>query len=263
MLRAFARHHRARIIHHQRIPFGLWRQVCQRVALLRRLTAPERARLRLLTTLFLHEKHINGVQGLVLNREMEVIIAAQACVLILNLGLDQFDGWREVVVYPDAFLVPREIPDDIGLVEEEEQMLDGESWQHGPVILSWASIAQELAGGRAGRNLVLHEFSHKLDMLNGRANGFPPLHPEMDLRRWTAVLGQAFERLQAQVFHCEAACIDDDAATDPAEFFAVISEYFFMSPHVLHHYCADVYEQLSAYYRQDPLTRWASAHTIT
>jgi len=256
MLRALARHHRARIVHHQRIPFTLWRQVCRRVELLRRLTAAERARLRLLATLFLHDKSLNGVQGLVLSREMEVIIAAQACVLILNLGLDQFDGWREVVVYPDAFRVPREVPDDIGLVEEEEQVLDGESWQRGPVILSWASIAQELAGGRAGRNLVLHEFSHKLDMLNGRANGFPPLHPEMDLQRWTAVLSRAFERLQAQVIHHEAACIDDYAATDPAEFFAVISEYFFMEPRLLHHYCEDVYEQLRAYYRQHPLRRW-------
>ncbi len=255
MLRALARHHRARTIHTQKIPFDLWLQACRRVELLRRLTAPERARLRLLTTLFLHEKHINGVQGLVLNREMEVIIAAQACVLILNLGLDQFDGWVEVVVYPGAFRVPREIPDDNGVVDEEEQALDGESWQRGPVILSWASIEQELAGGRAGRNLVLHEFSHKLDMLNGRANGFPPLHPEMDLQRWTAVLSQAFTRLQDQVFHDEAACIDDYAATNPAEFFAVISEYFFMSPNVLQHYCAEVYEQLSAYYRQDPLSR--------
>lgn len=78
MLRALARYHRARIIHHQRIPFALWQPVCRQVELLRRLTAPECVRLRLLTTLFLHEKSLNGVQGLVLSREMEVIIAAQA-----------------------------------------------------------------------------------------------------------------------------------------------------------------------------------------
>ncbi len=131
----------------------------------------------------------------------------------------------------------------------------GQSWQRGPVILSWGSIAQELTGGRAGSNLVLHEFSHKLDMLNGRANGFPPLHPEMNLQRWTTVLSQAFARLQDQVFHHEAACIDDYATTHPAEFFAVISEYFFMYPNVLQHYCAEVYEQLIGCYRQDPLRR--------
>ncbi|HHH49318.1 MAG TPA: zinc-dependent peptidase [Gammaproteobacteria bacterium] len=263
MLRALARYRRARIIHHQRIPFALWRQVCRRVELLRRLTPPERARLRLLTTLFLREKHINGAQGLELNREMEVIIAAQACVLILNLGLELFDGWVEVVVYPDAFHVPQDVPDDIGLVEEGMEVRDGESWLQGPVILSWASIEQELANGEAGRNLILHEFSHKLDMLNGRANGFPPLHPEMDLPRWTRVLSQAFDRLQDPGCCHEAACIDDYAATDPAEFFAVASEYFFMSPDVLHHYYAELYEQLSAYYRQDPLTRQAASTAIT
>ncbi len=268
MLRVLARYHRARIIHHQRIPFGLWHDVCQRVDVLRRLTAPERARLRLLTTLFLHEKRINGVQGLVLNREMEVIIAAQACVLILNLGPNQFDGWVEVVVYPDAFRVPLGALyghglDDNGLVDEGEQTLDGESWQHGPVILSWASIEQELASEGRGRNLILHEFSHKLDMLNGRANGFPPLHPEMDLQRWSRVLNQAFIRLQEQVFHDEPGCIDDYAATNPAEFFAVISEYFFMSPRVLQHDCAEVYEQLCAYYRQDPLSRYTVLLEVT
>ena len=255
MLRALARYHRARIIHHQRIPFALWQPVCRQVELLRRLTAPERVRLRLLTTLFLHEKSLNGVQGLVLSREMEVIIAAQACVLILNLGLDQFDGWVEVVVYPGAFRAPREALDDNGLVDEGEHALNGESWQRGPVILSWASIEQELTGGRAGHNLILHEFSHKLDMLNGRANGFPPLHPGMDLQHWTSVLSQAFAHLQDQVFHHRPGGIDDYAATNPAEFFAVISEYFFMSPNVLQHYCAEVYEQLNAYYRQDPLRR--------
>ncbi len=98
------------------------------------------------------------------------------------------------------------------------------------MILSWASIEEELAGDRVGRNLILHEFSHKLDMLNGRANGFPPLHPEMDLQRWSRVLNQAFIRLQERIFHDEPGCIDDDAATNPAEFFAVTSEYFLCLP---------------------------------
>ncbi len=258
MLKALNRRHHAHLLRKGRIPFGNWRRVCRKTDLLRRLSRPERVRLRALTTLFLHEKTLNGVQGLVLDEEMRLIIAAQACVLILNLGLDCFDGWVEVVVYPGAFRVPLRGMDEWGVEVEGERDLSGESWQRGPVILSWAEIEAELDGRHPGRNLIVHEFSHKLDMLNGRANGMPPLHPEMDLSQWTAALSQAYEHLQAQLSADRQTAIDDYAATGPAEFFAVISEYFFMSPNVLREHCPAVYEQLRQYYRQDPLARHAS-----
>jgi hypothetical protein len=102
---------------------------------------------------------------------------------------------------------------------------------------------------------VIHEIAHKLDTLNGSANGYPPLHYGMDITQWAATLSTAYQSLVRQVEHHHRACINPYAATNPAEFFAVISEYFFCAPETLHTHFADVYQQLQLYYRQDPLRR--------
>jgi len=130
------------------------------------LSAVERARLRELTTLFLHRKAINGAHGLAVTTEMAIAVAAQACLLILNLGIDSYDGWVEVVIYPGAFRVERDSTDSMGLVTRQSRVLSGESWLRGPVILSWDDVASGLAAS-SGQNVVVHEFAHKLDMLDG------------------------------------------------------------------------------------------------
>lgn len=237
------------------VPHDLWEEVTGQLAVFKGLSAVEKAHLRELATLFLYEKHFSGAQGTEVTSAMRVTVAAQACLLILALGMDYFDGWREVVIYPGAFRVSRDQTDEQGIVHHEDRALSGESWSRGPVILSWEDIQHEIVGNHPGRNVVLHEFSHKLDMLNGKANGMPPLHSGMDREQWTHALSQAYKHLQRRLEHHERVCINPYAAASPAEFFAVISEYFFTAPEVLYHNCPDVFHQLRLYYRQNPLSR--------
>jgi len=234
------------------IPHAIWETVMHEVVIFHDLSAVEQAHLRELTTLFLHRKTINGVQGLIVSPEMAVIVAAQACLLILKLGLDYYHGWVEVVIYPSAFQVDRDTTDSNGLVSHEAHALSGESWSRGPVILSWDDIATELSAGRPGYNVVVHEFAHKLDMLNGSANGMPPLHGNMVRDQWTDAFSNAYEHLQQQLMHGHYSDINAYAATDPAEFFAVMSEYFFTAPQIIFDHYPAVFEQLVLYYRQNP-----------
>ncbi|HEY8159276.1 MAG TPA: M90 family metallopeptidase [Methylobacter sp.] len=142
-----------------------------------------------------------------------------------------------------------------GVVHHQEQALIGESWARGPLILSWDAVERDRQDQQSGRNVVIHEIAHKLDILNGSANGFPPLHYGMDIPQWTTSLNTAYQSLVQRVEHHHRACIDPYATTNPAEFFAVISEYFFCAPETLHTHFADVYQQLQLYYRQDSLRR--------
>ncbi len=241
------------------IPDALWFDVTARLPLLAQYDAVEKAKLRALTTLFLRRKSFTGARGIEVTPEMALIVAAQACVEILELGIDSFDGWYSVIIYPGTFVVEHEQIDEFGLVHEQRHALSGESWSQGPVILSWDDVARDSFTLRRGHNVVLHEFAHKLDMLNGRANGMPPLHPDMSIETWTKSLSRAYERLVRRVEHHHDD-IDPYAATDPAEFFAVICEYFFTAPDILHDHYPAVYRQLKRYFRQDPLARMGSGY---
>lgn len=245
-------------LEHYPIPREVWKTLMREADIFSGLSAVERARLRELTTLFLHRKDIIGVQGLTVSPKMAVSVAAQACLLILRLGLDYYDGWVEVVIYPGAFRVARDTTvtaDAIGLVSHQEQILSGESWSRGPVILSWDDVAADLTATHPGHNVVAHEFAHKLDMLNGSANGMPPLHVGMVREHWATAFSEAFAHLQQQVAHHHHPGINAYGATAPAEFFAVASEYFFTHPHKLRQQFPAVYAQLVLFYRQDPASR--------
>ncbi len=241
-----------RVLRKHAIPDHDWLGVTHQLPLLMSLSATEKVRLRVLATLFLHKKYFTGVQGMVVTPRVKIIIAAQACLEILNLGIGAYDGWYEIIVYPGAFRVTRERQNDIGLVDKESRDLSGESWMQGPVILSWDDIERDSFTLQQGRNVIIHEFAHKLDMLNGRANGMPPLHPDMRLDKWTDSLSEAYEQLIQHVHHHHGD-ITPYAASNPAEFFAVMCEYFFTSPDFLHEHYPRVYRQLSAYFRQDPV----------
>ena len=247
---------RARVIyllHRHAINHELWEAVSKKLALLRGLTAVEKAHLRELSTLFLHEKNIYGVQGLQLTDKMRVMIAAQACLPVLSLGIALFNGWRDVIVYPDAFRVSRDEMDEFGIVHRGERILSGESWSRGPLILSWQDIESDMQRQQQGHNVIVHEIAHKLDNLNGSANGMPPLHVTMQTTQWTAAFSNAYQQLNLQLEHHRLVCINPYAATSPAEFFAVFSEYFFCAPEILKAHFTEVYRQLELYYRQDPL----------
>lgn len=215
------------------------------------LDGDEITRLRELSIVFLHEKSIEGQDGLVLDERACLHIAAQACLPILNLGLDRYRGWISVLIYPAGFRAHHSFVDDAGVQHEEEHDLIGEAWELGPVVLSWADIERHAA--HDGFNVVIHEFAHKLDIVNGgRANGFPALESEMCSREWSRVFRTAYDDLRERVDGNTAASINAYAATDPAEFFAVASETFFDTPEVLFATYPKVYCQLSLYYHQDP-----------
>ncbi len=231
---------------------ALWQSVVSRFSFLRSLNADERNRLRELTRQFLETKQMNGAAGLELSVEMRLVIAAQACLPVLNLGLAYYRDWVEVIVYPGDFVPEREYMDKDGLVHSVREPMQGEAWLKGSVILSWE--AAETESGE-GVNVVIHEFAHKIDMLNGKANGFPPLHAEMSRTEWVGAFSRAYEDFCARVGAGEDTAIDPYAAESPAEFFAVLSEVFFEAPSRLVHSYPKVYRQLAAFYRQDPAAR--------
>ena len=222
------------------------------------LAEPDAAKLRGLADSFLRTKSLEGAGGMELDEESRVVVAAQACIPILELGMDAYSGWRSVVIYPGGFVSRGTSVDETGVEHEWEEARSGESWFQGPVVLSWEDVA---ASGRLeGYNVVIHEVAHKLDMLNGDANGFPPLHAEMDGATWYRVFSEAFEDLCARVDAGEETAIDDYAAEEPGEFFAVTSEYFFELPEVLDACYPEVYAELRAFYRQDPMERVVAAY---
>jgi Mlc titration factor MtfA (ptsG expression regulator) len=239
-----------RLLRGNPIPHHIWQGVTRRIAVLQELDAVQMAHLRELTTWFLHSKAINGVQGLEVTLAMRVAVAAQACLLILNLDIDYFANWVEVILYPGAFRVNREQRDAIGLIHNDTSILTGEAWLRGPVILSWDDVERDTYHPQPGHNVVLHEFAHKLDGLNGVTNGMPPLRRGMSRKVWAEALSGAYDALCMQVSAGETAFINPYAATSPAEFFAVVCEYFFTAPDILINCCPSVHRQLELFYRQ-------------
>lgn len=233
------------------IPEPLWRRTVAAHPFLAALDGSEQARLKSLSEGLLSSKEFAAADGLVLSDTVRVSIAAQGCLPILNLGLSWYRGWVGIVVYPNEFVVPRHSADEFGIVHEFDDVVAGEAWDGGPLILSWHDV--QLTG--AGYNVVIHEFAHKLDMLNGEADGTPPLHREMNRASWIATLDAAYADFCQRVDGGEDTIIDPYAADSPAEFFAVMSETFFELPAVAHDEYPALYTQLQAFYRQDPLHR--------
>lgn len=218
------------------------------------LNQDEASRLRELATLFLHEKIFETAGGLTLTEDMRISIAVQACLPILSLGIDWYDDWRTVIVYPGEFIRRRGQFDHIGVMHEWDEVISGESWRLGPVILSWSDV--QASGLGEGYNVVIHEMAHKIDLVNGEVDGFPPLHRGMSVRVWNEVFTAAFHRLNARLDRDGKTPIDPYAAENPGEFFAVLSEYFFELPALVRVEYPAIYEQLCAFYRQDPAARW-------
>jgi Mlc titration factor MtfA (ptsG expression regulator) len=225
------------------IPAEVWREVEAGLPFLDYLPDAERPRLRALAVEFLAEKEFYGAHGFCLTEQIMLTIALQACLPILKRGLAAYRGWVGVVVYSGEFVVPRSDMDEDGVVHEYDDVLAGEAWQGGPVLLSWFDDEP------VGMNAVIHEFAHKLDMADGGdANGLPPLPAHMSARQWKTVFTAAYDELRAQVDADEETAIDPYAAEDPAEFFAVVTEAFFATPHELKAAFPAVYEQLVLFY---------------
>jgi Mlc titration factor MtfA (ptsG expression regulator) len=234
-------------------PFpAAWRRILRRrVPAAARLPADLQVRLKRHIQVFVAEKAFIGCQGQAITDEVRVTVAAQACLLLLGHARpDYYPRLRQILVYPDAFVVRRERPVGDGLVQAQRQALSGESWVEGQVVLSWAEALDGAADPADGRNVVLHEFAHQIDQDNGVSDGRPWRPHAATRRRWAAVMGAAFERLQ----HEPSAVIDAYGASDPAEYFAVVTELFFERPHALETEVPAVYRELADLYRLQPLS---------
>lgn len=240
-------------------PFpAAWRDILrQRVPYVRALPADLQRQLKQHIQVFIAEKAFIGCAGLEITDEMRVTIAAQACLLLLNRPRDYYPGLRQVLVYPGSFVVHREHTDDVGVAHHGRQVLSGESWSQGQVILSWHDALEDAATPDDGQNVVIHEFAHQLDQETGAANGAPVLARREHYARWSQVLGTEFNDLQTRTSQAQASLFSDYGATDPAEFFAVISEVFFEQPQRMATEHPALYRELTQLYRLDPLS-WSS-----
>ncbi|MET0732649.1 MAG: M90 family metallopeptidase [Casimicrobiaceae bacterium] len=244
-----------RVLRTAALPDALWHEAVAALPFLAIYTDDELARLRDLVVLFLSAKSIVGTHGHDVTPMQRTIIAIQACVLVLNLDIALYDDFENVVVFPGEFVPGREWEDEAGVVHRQDDPLAGEAMQGGPVLLSWPDVEASADWDEAGMNLVIHEFAHKIDMRDGNANGRPPLPPELPAKAWQATLGAAFDDFGARVEGGEDTAIDPYAAEDPGEFFAVLSEVFFVEPALLKAEYADVYALFSRFYGQDPAAR--------
>lgn len=236
-------------------PFpAAWRDILRRrMPYFAALPADLQLQLKKHVQVLLAEKPFIGCDGLVVTDEMRVLVAAQAALLLLNRPAGYFPNLRQVLIYPGAFVVSREEHDGAGLVRAGRRVLSGESWQRGQVILSWDDVRAGAADPADGRNVVIHEFAHQLDQQSGRANGAPFLGRRDRYASWSATLSEAFARLQQQVARGEPTLIDPYGASDPAEFFAVVSEVFFERAPALAAEQPALYREFAGYYRVDPL----------
>jgi Mlc titration factor MtfA (ptsG expression regulator) len=221
------------------------------VAMYARLTPIDRAMLCDIARVLVAEKNWEGCGGLTMTDEVKVTVAAQAARLLLGLRHDHFARVQSILVYPAGFRSPDGWRTESGVIDNEVGTL-GEAWYDGPVVLAWDAV---LSGGQDpddGRNLVLHEFAHQLDYLDGMADGTPPLRRRQDYARWQEVMSYEFARLKAEGELGTPKVLDVYGATNHAEFFAVSTEAFFEKPVELRERHPDLYGVLRDYYGQEP-----------
>ncbi len=232
-----------------RIADSDWRALLGRSRIFARLSSDEQMRLRALCERFLARKTFSAAAGHVLDSAQCLAIAALACLPVLHLGFAWLAGWHEVIVYPGEFRVRREHHDEhSGVVTDIADDLIGEAWEHGPLILSWADVASDLARPFDGFNLVAHEIAHKLDALDGALNGVPRLPTALARRDWLAAMQPAFDALAAEVGRGRDTLIDPYAAESVEEFFAVTSELHFSDPATLRRAAPAVAALLARFY---------------
>jgi MtfA peptidase len=227
------------------------------VAHYQHLSEQEQARLRDDLRIFISEKRWEGCGGLKITEEIKVTIAAQACLLVLGMKHNYFDRVSSILVYPRGYRVPPvdETQDDA--IDDPRWARVGEAHYRGPVVLSWADVLREGRTPTASHNLVIHEFAHQLDFLDGVVNGTPPLKDEAQARRWHDVMTAEYQRLIRESASGQATLLDQYGTRNEAEFFAVATECFFDQPVSLKRCHSQLYELLREYYQQDPAARCA------
>jgi Mlc titration factor MtfA (ptsG expression regulator) len=249
---AWLRRRRRAAIRRRPIP-DAWRALVERnIPYVGRLTPEDRAELFGLVQIFLAEKRFEGCGGLELTDEVRVTIAAQACILLLHRETEDYPKLTSILVYPTTYVVREGRRTAEGLVAEGPQARLGESWARDVVVLAWDSVLSGAADIHDGHNVVLHEFAHQLDQEDGGSDGAPTLPRRSMYVAWARVLGHDFDQLVRDVAHHHRTLIDRYGATNPAEFFAVVTETFFEKPRELRARHPELYALLQEFYRQDP-----------
>jgi hypothetical protein len=250
------KHKRRERIRNQPFP-ETWADILEKnVAYYGRLTPKDQAELRGHIQVFLDEKTFEGCGGLEINDEIRVVIAAQACILLLHRETDYYPTLRSILVYPHHYFSPRTRQLSEGVVAEGLEGRLGESWYRGPVVLSWDAVRHKAHDHNDGHNVVFHEFAHQLDSESGANEGAPLLPRRSMYIAWARVLGAEYQHLISDIAHHHKTDLDPYGATNPAEFFAVVTEAFFEKPVRLQQRHPQLYEQLAVFFQQDPITRF-------
>ncbi|MEW6271587.1 MAG: M90 family metallopeptidase [Thermodesulfobacteriota bacterium] len=232
-----------------------WRAIVERsFPLFSRLTEDDRNELLAHVQVFLDEKKFEGCGGLVIDDEIRVTIAAQACLLLLHREPHYYPRLVTILVYPHPYVakVRQRLPG--GVVLEGDSGRLGESWVDDVVVLAWDAVRSGASDASDGHNVVLHEFAHQLDQEDGTSNGAPILERRSRYVAWARILGAEFAALQRAAASGLATDIDPYGATNPAEFFAVVTEAFFERPDALKRKHPELFDELREFYRQDPTT---------
>jgi Mlc titration factor MtfA (ptsG expression regulator) len=229
------------------------RMLRENFPLYRRLPEEDRPELQGHIHVFLDEKQFEGCNDLEINDEIRVTIAAQACLLLLHRDTDYFPAMTSIFVYPTLFYAEVVEENEDGVVSEYEEDRSGESWDYGPVVLSWEDALMGAAGEEGGYNSVIHEFVHQLDLENGSPDGVPRLENADRCESWERVFTESFEKFERRLDAGRPTVIDEYGVEGPDEFFAVAAEHFFQTPDALRREYPDLYDELRSYFQQDPV----------
>lgn len=228
-----------------------WQRVLEsRVPLYRRLPSQLRHQLEQHVQLFLAEKTFFGCDGFEVDDTVRLTIAGHACLLIVGRNFSEFDAINSILVYPDAYRA-REVESDGMVVSVSDEIRAGEASSLGQVVLAWTDCEEGALDPAGEHNVILHEFAHQLDYLDGTADGAPPLSGEQ-ARHWQETMTRAYEQLRDSLRQHEKPWLDPYGATEPAEFFAVLTETFFQQPDHLKTEQPEVYDVLCGFFRFDP-----------
>jgi Mlc titration factor MtfA (ptsG expression regulator) len=247
---------RAEVLAHE-FPAEYRELIARRVPLFEVLSDPERMKLEALVRIFISEKTFEGAGGLELSPEMRVVVAARACLLVLEraeLDSPLYSDLDTVVIYPSTYRAHQRRQEGYVVVEDEQARL-GESWTRGVVVLAWDAVEAGGTNQNGGHDVVLHEFAHQLDAADGAMDGTPELDGWERYAAWSKVAGSEYAALQAAVARQRKTSIDAYGATNAPEFFAVVVEQFFEKPQALELQHAELYAELVAFFRIDPAER--------
>jgi Mlc titration factor MtfA (ptsG expression regulator) len=254
MIFKFLKQRRRRRLRARPFPKEQLKMIQRHVAFFSKLSAMDRAELLGHVQVFLAEKRFEGCAGFAITDEVRVTIAAQACLLLLHRETDYFPGLLTILVYPLTYMVKEDHQVCEYIWQEGTASRLGETGRRmGSLVLAWGAVKHGAADPSDAKNVVLHEFAHRLDYENHAADGVPGLATREQQSSWSEVMGSEFASLRAADESGIPTLLDTYGATDPVEFFAVSVEAFFERPRALRAYHPRLYAELQKYFQQDPV----------